>query len=109
VVENLAGFQRQSGTERRTLNPWLFSLSPRILKISDAALIATIDWKRWVRSRKLGTQPDSSVRKNVHLDGEVRLIRQPASETVRGKLAPHVQTVLDEKGAELIIQGFLSV
>ena len=97
------------GAKRRTLNSWLFWLSPRILKISDAALIATIDWKRWNQGRKLESHPGRFIGQMVHLDGKVRLIAQPASKTVRGELVPHVQPVLNEVIAELFVQGFLSV
>ena len=45
----------------------------------------------------------------MHLDSEVRLVPQHTGETVRGKLAPYVQPILNEVGAELLVQGFLSV
>ena len=44
----------------------------------------------------------------AHLDGKVRLIRQLTGVAVRRKLARHVQAVLDEVSAELIVQGLLS-
>jgi len=45
----------------------------------------------------------------AHLDGKVRLIPQLAGVAVRRGLARDIQTVLDEVGAELIVQGFLSM
>ena len=93
---------------RHTLNCLLFSLSPRIRKISDAALIATIDWTRvYDRDGKLGVYP-VAIHMEVHLDGKIRLIPQFTRITVRGKLVRYVQPVLDKVSAELVIQGFLS-
>lgn len=54
-----------------------------------------------------GNQPCGQSGNKADLHGKVRLIRQLTSETVRGKLAFHIQTVLGKVSGKLVVQGLL--